>query len=267
MKIFKKILVFCLIMIFFMIIFVIYEISSSKKTYYINEKNLHIPIFTYHDIVLSDSDIKDDCMQTTLKNFKKQINGLLKLGYTPISYQDLIDYKNGKKALSKRSCIITFDDGYTNVYKLAYPEIRNWNIPVTIFVIDNCVGGQGYFSWSEAKEMNDSGLVSIFSHGLQHIDYSQVAPDVIAEEINTAYLNIKANMSTTEIPSVFAYPFGNYSENSINKLSEFGYVQNLMDGKINNSNTLNLNYLHRMYPLNDSIFKISLKIIYKIYKY
>lgn len=267
MKILKKILIFILIIILFIIIFFIYEIATSKKTYYINEKNLQIPIFTYHNIVLSQSDIKDDCMQTDLKTLKKQINGLLKLGYTPISYQDLIDYKNGTKAIPKRSCIITFDDGYKNVYKIAYPEIKSWNIPVTIFVIDNCIGGQDYFNWAEAKEMFDSGLVSIFSHGLHHIDYSQVEPNLFATEINTAYSNIKVNLNTSEIPNVFAYPFGAYSESSINKLSEFSYVQNLMDGKINKSKNLELNKLHRMYPLNDSVFKISLKIIYKVFKY
>ena len=35
-------------------------------------------------------------MQTTYDTFKKQITGLMKLGYKPISYQDLEDYKNGK---------------------------------------------------------------------------------------------------------------------------------------------------------------------------
>ena len=45
-----------------------------------------------------ESQIEYDYMQTTEENFKKQILGLMKLGYKPISYQDLVDYQEGKKS-------------------------------------------------------------------------------------------------------------------------------------------------------------------------
>lgn len=263
----KTILFLVIILLILLIVFILYEFYTSKKVYYIDEKNIQIPIFTYHDIVLSGTEVSEDNMQTTLKNFKKQISGLLSLGYTPITYQDLIAYKNGEKAIPKRSCIITFDDGYSSVYHLVYPEIKKWNIPITIFIIDNCVGAEGYFDWDDAVEMYNSGLVSIFTHGLRHVDYSSVTPEIFSSEINLAYLNIKNHLRTDSIPNIFAYPNGAYSELSINTLAKLNFVQNLMDGKVNKSQNLDLNQLHRMYPLNDSIGKLSLKIIYKIFKY
>lgn len=116
----KIILSVLLILILAIISFLIYEIATVNKTYYIGEKNLQIPVFVYHDIVEDESQIEYDYMQTTAKQFEKQITGLMKLGYKPISYEDLVAYKNGEKAIPKWSFLITFDDGYIGVYKYAF---------------------------------------------------------------------------------------------------------------------------------------------------
>ena len=108
------------IIIVAIITFVIYEVATVHNTYYRSEKTLQIPIFVYHDLVEDESQIEFDYMQTTAKRFEEQITGLMNLGYVPISYQDLVDYYNGEKAISKWSFLITFDDGYTGVYKYAY---------------------------------------------------------------------------------------------------------------------------------------------------
>ena len=44
-------------------------------------------------------------------------------------------------------------------------------------------------------------------------------------------------------------------------------IENFEIGKINRSNKLDLSRLHRIYPLNDSAWKIVLKIEYKSLKY
>ena len=63
----------------------IYEITTVNNTYYKNEKNLRIPIFVYHNIVNEKSEIEFDYMQTTKETFEKQMVGLIKLGYKPIT--------------------------------------------------------------------------------------------------------------------------------------------------------------------------------------
>ena len=50
-------------------------------------------------------------------------------------------------------------------------------------------------------------------------------------------------------------------------LEENGIVQNFTDSKINQSKTLNLYGLHRMYALEDSAWKIILKIEYRHFRY
>lgn len=260
----KKILI---VLLFIIIFLSSYYLITAKNIYYINDKNLQIPIYTYHQIVENSDEIEIDYMQTTYKTFKNQINGLLKLGYTPITYQDLVDYKENKKSISKRSCIITFDDGYSSVYKYVFPFIKEHNIPITLFIVNNLVGVQGYMTWEELKEMHDSNLVQIYSHGLNHFEYDKLGADILLSETEEAYANLRENLNDQDMLKVFAYPCGFYTDDDIKILSENGYIQNLMDGKINKSNSLDLNRLHRVYPLNDSVFIIILKQIYKSIKY
>ena len=67
-------------------------------------------------------------MQTPVDVFEKQIKTLKKIGYTPISYEDLVQYKEGKKKLPKRSYLITFDDGYIGIYNYAFQIAKKYNI-------------------------------------------------------------------------------------------------------------------------------------------
>ena len=263
----KTVLLLFTIFLLIILLTFFYNLNSAKKEYYINEKNLQIPIYTYHQIVESPNEVEVDYMQTSLQNFKNQINGLLKLGYTPITYQDLVDYKNSEKAIPKRSCIITFDDGYSSVYEYVYPIIKEYNIPITLFIVNNLVGVNGYMSWDQLKEMHSNKLVDVYSHGLNHSEYDKLGTDVLLSESEESYLELRNNLDDNNLLKVFAYPCGFYTEAEIEKMAENGYIQNLMDGKINKSNCLDLDRLHRVYPLNDSVFKMIFKQLYKSIKY
>lgn len=244
-----------------------YEIATVNNTYYIGEKNLQIPIFVYHDIVEDESQIKFDYMQTTVEQFEKQILGLMKLGYKPISYEDLYKYKNGEIAIPKWSFLITFDVGYDGVYDYAFPIAKKYNIPMTAFEIDTNMYLEECFTWEQAKEMHDSKLISIYSHGWSHLEYNKESTEKLVELTNKSYNNIVSKLQDESILKVFTYPYGLYREDEIKALEEEGFIQNLTDNRINHSKDLDLSKLHRCYPLNDSVFKIMLKIQYRSLRY
>lgn len=247
--------------------FVAYEVATRNNTYYISEKNLQIPVFVYHDLVESEDEIEFDYMQTTIKKFRSQITGLMKLGYKPISYQDLVDYKNGKKALSKWSFVITFDDGYIGFYKYVFEIAKELNIPITTFAIDDKVGEEGFYNWEQAREMHESGLIEIYSHGLEHVEYDKKTPEELVNDINKAYDHLRKELNDDNLLKVFTYPYGLHTEEQLKAMEEAGYIQNLTDNKINQSKNINMSGLHRHYPLNDSVFKILIKIQYRTLRY
>lgn len=263
----KALLSFLIVFIIVIISFIIYEIATVKNTYYINEKNLQIPIFVYHDIVKDESQIEYDYMQTTVDTFERQITGLMKLGYKPISYEDLLAYQKGEKAIPKWSFLITFDDGYPGVYKYAFEIAKKYNIPMASFEITDTIGSEGYYDWNQAREMHESGLMSIYLHGYTHVKYDEKNPEELLIDTNMAYENLKNELGDKDVLKVFTYPYGLSTNEERQMLKEAGYVQNLTDNKINTSKELDLSGLHRSYPLNDSVLKIILKIQYRAIRY
>lgn len=266
-KVKKVVLLIILLLVIAITSFIIYEITTVDNTYYVGEKNLQIPIFVYHNLVQDESQIEYDYMQTTVDIFEKQITTLMKMGYKPITYQDLLDYKNGTKALPKWSFIITFDDGYSGIYDYAFEMAKKYNIPMTSFLIDDKVGEAGYYTWEQAKEMHDSGLMSIYSHGYTHAEYDKESVDKLVTDTENAYQSLVKNLEDEDLLKVFTYPYGLYTEEEKEALKEAGFIQNLTDNKVNTSEDLNLYGLHRMYPLDDSVFKILLKIQYRVIRY
>lgn len=263
----KALLSFLIVFIIVIISFIIYEIATVKNTYYISDKNLQIPIFVYHDIVKDESQIEYDYMQTTVDTFERQITGLMKLGYKPISYEDLLAYQKGEKAIPKWSFLITFDDGYPGVYKYAFEIAKKYNIPMASFEITDTIGSEGYYDWNQAREMHESGLMSIYLHGYTHVKYDEKTPEELLIDTNMAYENLKNELGDKDVLKVFTYPYGLSTNEERQMLKEAGYVQNLTDNKINTSKELDLSGLHRSYPLNDSVLKIILKIQYRAIRY
>lgn len=234
--------------------------ADKSKKYYKSEKNIKIPILLYHQIPTEKSNREDYYLCTTAKQFEKQITGLKDLGYTFITYEDLIKYNNNELALPEYVVLLSFDDGYLNNYENAFPIVKKYNIPISIFVIDDCVGTNGYFSWGQAKEMEESGLVHIYTHGKVHIPYGNEPAEIVGDYIPYAHSHLEEELGHST-SKVFAYPYGSYSDVSINTLSGLGFIQNVLDERYNTTDTLNLSCLTRIYAKqNYNVYSI-LKLI------
>lgn len=262
----KTIISIILIILLVGIVSIGYDKATVNNQYNISDRNLEIPIFLYHHIVDNESQIEYDYMQTTKDTFEKQIIGLENSGYHFISYDDLIQYKEGKKSLYKKSAILTFDDGAEDTYKNAFPILKKYDIPFTMFIITDYVGSDTYMTWDEARDVQNSGLGLIASHSQKHEDFSKLSVEQAIENVNNSYKAIEENLGEQKT-KIFTYPYGLYGEGQSEALEKEGYIINLTDNKINKSKDLNLYGLHRCYPLSDSVFKIKLKIMYRSIRY
>ena len=266
----KKIIIGLIVIVSIFIVFILGNFIRDKivvnKSYLIGESNIKIPVFVYHDVVKEKSRVEYDYMQTYLDRFEEQIGWLEHSGFDFISYSELEDYSQGKKKLKKNSCLITFDDGYQGVYDNVFPIAKAHNIPITIFIINEKVGEEGYFNWEEAKEMQDSGLVTIASHSINHPEFTSLSVEEAVENVDNSYKEIEEHLGQQKV-KVFTYPYGLYTEEQSKKLKERGYIQNLTDNKVNESNKMDLRKLHRCYPLNDSPRKMKYKLLYRTLRY
>ena len=113
------------------------------------------------------------------------------------------------------SFVITFDDGFADVYENAWPLLRDRGIPFTIYLATAYMGeimvwegatatgqpGRG-LTWDQLREMVGSGLCTIGNHTHNH-----VRPEALTEdELDLCTEMIKAELGVT--PRHFTYPWG-----------------------------------------------------------
>ncbi|GAG21219.1 unnamed protein product, partial [marine sediment metagenome] len=82
-----------------------------------------------------------------IENFERQIRYLIKR-YTIINLEDVVDHIKRGTRLPKNPIVITYDDGYKDNYLNAFPILRKYNAPATIFLTVGCIG-TGIIPWTE----------------------------------------------------------------------------------------------------------------------
>ena len=125
-----------------------------------------VPILMYHQIYYNSDPSYPLGVATS--TFEKQMRYLKEKHFNVLRLEDLARLIKEKKKIPPRSIAITFDDGYKNNYTDAYPVLKKYGIPATIFVIIDEIGRpqQDRLSWDEIKAMQDSGLITFGSHTL-----------------------------------------------------------------------------------------------------
>src|SRR5205085_364652 len=85
-----------------------------------------------------------------------------------IPMQDFLAWRRGEKNIPHKSCIITIDDGWVSAYNTAWPMLKKYGYPFTLFIYINYVGTGGKsMTWEQLGEMRDAG-VDIESHTFSH---------------------------------------------------------------------------------------------------
>ena len=178
-----------------------------------------LPILMYHSF--NNTSTKDYKVVVSPEVFEAQIAYLCKAGYDVISLDKAVWYMEQEKRPPRKTVAITIDDGYTNNYTAAYPILKKYNIPVTIFVIVDLIGKEGYMDWGQLKEMSDSGLVDIESHTMSHPWLQYVDDDRLKHELVDSKKTLEEKLGK-DIKFV-CYPMGGYDERVKSAAKEAGY--------------------------------------------
>lgn len=242
--------------------------SSSSKA----EKK-EVPVLLYHHL---DNWGKVADTTVTSKKFEKDMKYLKDNNYTSLLPQDILDIREGKMKMPEKPVMITFDDGYESNYSLAYPILKEYEMKATIFVITVTMNKKNpkqiaKLTWEQMKEMYDSGLVDIQSHGY---DLHNSDPDMpyskfstkgvertfiesqhmynrrIALDTETSKKIIEENVGNEVF--AYAYPYGIYDEWCVEPFEKSGIKMGFILGGINADITSDLLTLNRIYIDMDS---------------
>jgi peptidoglycan/xylan/chitin deacetylase (PgdA/CDA1 family) len=72
----------------------------------------------------------------------------LRRHFTPISLAEFQEHLVHNTALPRRSCLVTFDDGWLDNYEVAFPILKKYKIPATIFLPTDYISSDSMF-WQE----------------------------------------------------------------------------------------------------------------------
>ena len=178
-----------------------------------------VPILVYHHV--------DYVLEGTLSlnsvspsNFKRQMRYLRAHDFIILRLYELVTLIESGEPIPHKSVVVTFDDGYEDNYKFAFPILRDLEIPATIFVVSDIVGTPGYLTWDQIKEMQGHGIF-IGSHSRRHTYLPDVTYEQQVDEIKTSKRIIEDKLGTSI--NSFAYPSGGFN-NQIKKIvKEAGY--------------------------------------------
>lgn len=203
------------------VVFVILAVLSVTLANFVRGKYV-IPILMYHSI--NPHIQKEDRLAITPEMFRKQMRFLRDRHYNVITLGEAADIIRDKKKAPRRTVAITFDDGYKDNYTYAFPVLKEYNFPATMFIIVNEVGREqgDRVSWDDLKAMQASGLVSIGSHTLNHpylVDLS--SQDEVTKEVRDSKKILEEKLGRKA--DAFCYPAGRFNEKIRQVVIDSGY--------------------------------------------
>jgi peptidoglycan/xylan/chitin deacetylase (PgdA/CDA1 family) len=178
---------------------------------------MKIPILIYHRVV--DSPQRDSlCISPQV--FEKQMRFLSKRGFQTISLEKLLESTKKKESLSKK-IILTFDDGYEDIYLFAFPILKKYGFKATIFLVPSFVGKTNLWDKDSKRpkakllnleqilEMKKSGF-SFGAHSLTHQSLIEFSPKEASYEIEQSKIDLEKLLGEQVIS--FCYPYGKVNE-------------------------------------------------------
>lgn len=133
-------------------------------------------ILGYHRVLPEKKAVADmvqDSMWVSPSNFEKQIQWMTRVGNI-VSVDTLV---GGNIKKDRPNFAITFDDGWLDNYEYAFPILKKYNIPATIFISTNAIETNEMF-WTEEifyktslairEEQSSNVLNFLKSHDIMH---------------------------------------------------------------------------------------------------
>ncbi len=171
-----------------------------------------VPILCYHRFTAQSR--RRSAMEVSAADFEAQLRLLHDQGYTIIPLSQLGAFLEGRAELPDKPVALTIDDGYRSAYTVAWPLLRKYDAPATLFIYSGFVGAGEALSWPQLAELQASRLVDVQAHSKTHADLTRRRPGEgegglqrrLAAEFGESRDIIGVHIGVR--PTMFAYPYG-----------------------------------------------------------
>jgi peptidoglycan/xylan/chitin deacetylase (PgdA/CDA1 family) len=187
-------------------------------------------ILAYHKIEVMCS----TPISVALRDFGPQMEFLLSRGWKCLTLKELYErYLGHGGSVAEKTFVVTFDDGYGDIYDLAFPVLRSLGLRATAFLIvhyvnhilgDGRVSGSGrperFLTWDQVYEMQEYGI-EFGSHTLTHGKLTELSPHAAYHEIKESKVHLEGKLGKPVIS--LCYPKGAFNDAIVNMAREAGY--------------------------------------------
>ena len=178
----------------------------------------HAVVIMYHRF----GDGRYPSTNTTIEQFEAHLEELASGGYTVLPLAEVVQKVKAGEPMPDRAVAITVDDAYASVYEEAFPRFMEYGFPFTLFIATQSVGEKpgNYASWNQIREMQAAGVdIGSQTHSHPHLHRLPLAE--VREEIETSNRLFLGELGL--VPSLHAYPFGEYSPEVRDLMREMGF--------------------------------------------
>jgi peptidoglycan/xylan/chitin deacetylase (PgdA/CDA1 family) len=183
---------------------------------------VRVPILMYHYIRVSPnpSDRLGFNLSVTPADFSRQMDWLAENGYHPVDFDDLRGYLLGREDLPSRPVILTFDDGYRDMYTTAFPILRSHQFKAVSYIVSGFVNSPQYVTADQVMEMDVNGI-QIGAHTVSHADLTRVSAPDLRREVFESKASLEALVGHPVLD--FCYPTGKFNDAVVRIVQEAGF--------------------------------------------
>lgn len=189
----------------------------------VGRRNITLPILMYHYIRTPPS-IKSDWLGYKLSvspaDFTTQMDWLSRHGYHPIDFNNVRAYFAGRQALPANPVVITFDDGYADLYTTAYPILAERGFKAVAYIVSGFVGRPLYVTAPQVVQMDNNGI-EIASHTVDHADLARSSNASVVRELVDSKRWLEHLLGHPVVD--FAYPSGMFNGQVVADVMQAGY--------------------------------------------
>ena len=187
-----------------------------------------IKILLYHRI----SQEADNRWTVSCDQFRRQLEYMVRNNYTAITFRDYHLFEQGELNLPKKPVVLTFDDGYADLYTCAFPLMREYGMKGVVFVLgdrsirenrwdtNGFAGGEPLLADEQVLELQEADF-EIGSHSLTHRRLTQLDRPDAWDEISRSRMALEILLNNPV--RSFSYPFGVLSAGVKSMVKEAGY--------------------------------------------
>ena len=193
-----------------------------------------IPVMMYHKIPKAELDSPHKIFVTE-ENFEKHLQFYKSAGFETVTFSDLKQFKNGKRAFSefpKKPLVLTFDDGYWDNFNNADPLLKKYGFKAQIFLLAN--SEIAHNQWDEANADKGDRIISgadrklwlnsnfeIGSHGFSHKRITEMTSDQAFAELIDSKRALEKEFEREVC--VYAYTYGDTNDACAKLAEAAGY--------------------------------------------